>query len=137
MNVLDCRGLPCPEPVIRCRDWLATVNGAVLEVLVDNPAAVENVSVFLSGRGWTVDSRREGDAVWRLSAVRDEAAASSSIYTRAILKLNLHAEPCCIVCPYMQVYWVVFSIRVFFHTGMLDTMFHLLPQHTVHAERTF
>ena len=78
MNVLDCRGLPCPEPVIRCRDWLATVNGAVLEVLVDNPAAVENVSVFLSGRGWTVDSRREGDAVWRLSAVRDEAAASSS-----------------------------------------------------------
>ena len=78
MNVLDCRGLPCPEPVIRCRDWLATVNGAVLEVLVDNPAAVENVSVFLSGRGWTVDSRREGDAVWCLSAVRDEAAASSS-----------------------------------------------------------
>ena len=71
MNVLDCRGLPCPEPVIRCRDWLATVNGAVLEVLVDNPAAVENVSVFLSGRGLTVDSRREGDAVWRLSAVRD------------------------------------------------------------------
>lgn len=78
MNVLDCRGLPCPEPVIRCRDWLATVNGAVLEVLVDNPAAVENVSAFLSGRGWTVDSRREDDAVWRLSAVRNEAAAPSS-----------------------------------------------------------
>lgn len=75
MNMLDCRGLACPEPVMRCRDWLISGRGSALDVLVDNAAAVENVSVFLSGRGWTVDSRQEGDSVWRVSAVRDEGAA--------------------------------------------------------------
>lgn len=77
MNVLDCRGLPCPEPVIRCRDLLATATEAGLEVLVDNPAAVENVTNFLLGRGWTVDSRPEGDA-WRLTAVRGVACGAAA-----------------------------------------------------------
>ena len=75
MNILDCRGLACPEPVLRCRDWLISGGGSALDVLVDNAAAVENISVFLSGRGWTVDSRQEGDSVWRVSAARDEGAA--------------------------------------------------------------
>lgn len=74
MNILDCRGLACPEPVMRCRDWLISDRGSALEVLVDNAAAVENVSVFLSGRGWTVTSRQEGDSVWRLSAVKGESS---------------------------------------------------------------
>lgn len=77
MSVVDCRGLPCPEPVIRCRDLLATTAEPVLEVLVDNPAAVENVGAFLSGRGWKVDSRREDNALWRLTALRGDACGAT------------------------------------------------------------
>lgn len=73
MAVLDCRGLPCPEPVVRCRDWLAGPHPEgddVLEVLVDNSAAVQNVSNFLTGRGWCVNPRLEGPGMWRLVAAR-------------------------------------------------------------------
>lgn len=69
MSVLDCRGMPCPQPVVRCRDWLKEGKhaGEKVEVLVDNPAAVENVGNFLTGRGLAVETRREDSGLWRLS----------------------------------------------------------------------
>lgn len=78
MAVLDCRGLPCPEPVIRCRDWLAAPHDGdsdVLEVLADNAAAVENVHAFLAGRGWCAHARQEAPGEWRLVAARTGASS--------------------------------------------------------------
>lgn len=73
MQQLDCRGLPCPQPVMRSRDALA--NGAdALEVLVDNEPARENVRRFLEGRGFTVDVSQTGPDCWRVSAAADSAA---------------------------------------------------------------
>ncbi|PWL60437.1 MAG: sulfurtransferase-like selenium metabolism protein YedF [Desulfovibrionaceae bacterium] len=71
MSVLDCRGMPCPQPVVRCRDWLKEGKhaGEMLEVLVDNSAAVENVGNFLKGRGLTVGVRQEDSGLWRLSGI--------------------------------------------------------------------
>ena len=74
MTILDCRGLPCPQPVIRCRDWLAAPDGDSVEVVLDNAAAVENVHVFFSGRSWNVKAEQEGPAVWRLTATRGDNA---------------------------------------------------------------
>lgn len=42
-KVVDCRGRPCPEPVIEVRKVLLTENPERLRVLVDNRAAAENV----------------------------------------------------------------------------------------------
>lgn len=68
MSVLDCRGMPCPQPVVCCRDWLKEGKhaGEMLEVLVDNSAAAENAGNFLRGRGLAVETRQEGSALWRL-----------------------------------------------------------------------
>ena len=44
---LNCCGLACPEPVIRCRRMLEEEKPASLRVLVDNTAASENVGRFL------------------------------------------------------------------------------------------
>ncbi len=50
---LDCRGLACPNPVIKTKELVD--QGAVqLTVLVDNPAAQENVSRFLERAGFEV-----------------------------------------------------------------------------------
>ncbi len=50
---LDCRGLACPNPVIKTKEL---VDGGEVEltVLVDNPAAQENVSRFLERAGFEV-----------------------------------------------------------------------------------
>lgn len=82
MPVLDCRGLPCPEPVIRCRDWLAATHGDsadVLEVLVSNAAAAENVRSFFAGRGWHTQARQEKIDEWRVVVARTEASSSSPL----------------------------------------------------------
>ena len=65
---LNCCGLACPEPVIRCRRMLEEEKPASLRVLVDNTAASENVSRFLGRTDYSVEVRQEGAALWCVSA---------------------------------------------------------------------
>ena len=73
MEQLDCRGLACPQPVMRSRD--AVAGGAqALEVLVDNEPARENLRRFFEGRGFSVAANQEGPDCWRISATAGDAA---------------------------------------------------------------
>ena len=75
MEQLDCRGLACPQPVMRSRD--AVAGGAqALEVLVDNEPARENLRRFFEGRGFSVAVNQEGPDCWRISATAGAAAAA-------------------------------------------------------------
>ena len=58
---LDCRGLACPEPVIRTRDALKDSPDSI-EVCVDNVPATENVSRFLGRSGYVAEIKKTGDA---------------------------------------------------------------------------
>lgn len=74
MHSLDCRGLACPQPVIRCRDFLESSRPRHCEILVDNDAAATNVGRFLEQRGFAVSVARERDDLWRLHASRPNVA---------------------------------------------------------------
>lgn len=67
---LDCRGLQCPEPVIRCRALLAEASPESLLVIVDNSAALENVSRFLARNGYTANAGKLSENEWRISAAK-------------------------------------------------------------------
>lgn len=67
-NELDCRGLACPQPVARCRDLLKSSAPAQLEVIVDNQAAVENISRFLQNNGYDAVATQTKAAEWRINA---------------------------------------------------------------------
>jgi selenium metabolism protein YedF len=56
---LDCRGMTCPNPVIKTKELLEQGEVAQVTVLVDNPAAKENVGRFLSRSGFTVQVAEE------------------------------------------------------------------------------
>jgi len=73
---LDCRGLACPGPVLRCMESLKSGPDA-LSVLVDDPGAHENVTRLLSGKGFAVTSAQQ-DGVWTISASRDASAAAAT-----------------------------------------------------------
>lgn len=75
MQHLDCRGLACPQPVIRCREAVAA--GAVaLSVRVDNSAARENVLRYLGNNKFTcVCEEREG--IFHIRATRPETPAAA------------------------------------------------------------
>ena len=60
MKVIDCRGLSCPQPVIETKRVLDGMQGAIVEVIVDNPAARENVTRFAQSQGCQVESGEKG-----------------------------------------------------------------------------
>ena len=51
MNVLDARGLSCPEPVIMIRKAMMS-NEAAYEMVVDNPTSKENVIRYAEHQGY-------------------------------------------------------------------------------------
>jgi selenium metabolism protein YedF len=59
---LDCRGLACPNPVIKTKELIDRGDVQQLTVLVDNPAAQENVSRLLQRAGFEVSVEPRGDA---------------------------------------------------------------------------
>ncbi|EPR42282.1 selenium metabolism protein YedF [Desulfovibrio sp. X2] len=72
---LDCQGLPCPQPVLRCKRLIDENAPALLKVTVDNEPAKENVSRFLSTQGYAVDVAASG-AAWVLTGTRGEGAGA-------------------------------------------------------------
>ncbi len=60
---LDCRGMACPNPVLKAKEIIDRGNIEKLSVKVDNPAAKENVSRFLSRMGYEVSLSEEEGAL--------------------------------------------------------------------------
>ncbi|EDM24572.1 sulfurtransferase-like selenium metabolism protein YedF [Caminibacter mediatlanticus] len=56
---IDCRGLACPEPVIKTKRALDEINEGVIEVIVDNIASKENVKRFAENQGYSVDVKED------------------------------------------------------------------------------
>ena len=56
MTELDCRGLACPQPVLNTKDALDQMDSGQLRIIVDNPAARDNVTRFASSQGCSVET---------------------------------------------------------------------------------
>lgn len=61
MNTIDARGLACPAPVLQTKALLEETNPDLLSVVVDNPAAEQNVSRFLASRQYTATVEQKGN----------------------------------------------------------------------------
>ena len=61
MNVLDARGLSCPEPVIMIRKAMMS-NEAAYEMVVDNPTSKDNVIRYAEHQGYRAAvTEKEGE----------------------------------------------------------------------------
>jgi len=68
-KTLDARGLDCPAPVLMTKDAVEKDNLNVVEVIVDNEAAKENVCRFLGSQHFSVTASLEGND-YKISAQR-------------------------------------------------------------------
>lgn len=71
---LDCRGMACPNPVLKTKEIIDRGNIEQLTITVDNAAAKENVSRFLSKMGYEV-SFSEIDGGFDVTGKKDGTAA--------------------------------------------------------------
>lgn len=70
-KVIDACGLTCPAPVLLVKDAVEQTDEQEIIVLVDNEASLENVTRFLTSRGYSVTDRKEGE-MFRLQAQCDQ-----------------------------------------------------------------
>lgn len=69
---LNCKGLACPQPVLETKKALDELPAeAQLTVLVDNPVAKENVTLFATNAGHRVEaSENNGEFILRITKGR-------------------------------------------------------------------
>lgn len=73
---LDCRGLACPEPVLRTKAALEKLGEGVLTVRVDNPAARDNVERFARSQGCMTRTVEAGPGLWEIGIVKGYACTA-------------------------------------------------------------
>ncbi len=76
-KLIDCQGLPCPQPVLKCRDILESERPEKISVLVDNHPALENVTRFLSMQGYTLDKPEKQGSNWLVGAYKKDSNAAA------------------------------------------------------------
>ncbi len=85
MKTLDCRGLNCPEPVLKTKTALSDNPGDDLTVFVDNETARENVMRFMRSRNRLVKWEKTADYFTVNSSVKSltelESEADNSVPT--------------------------------------------------------
>jgi selenium metabolism protein YedF len=66
---IDARGIGCPKPVIMAEEALSGINEGTIEILVDNDAAVNNLSRFAAKNGFFSEALKENNH-WRLKITK-------------------------------------------------------------------
>jgi len=77
VNVIDCRGLACPQPVIMTKRALEAAGSGSVAVIVDNPTARENVAKFARAGGHAVEIAPAGEGLFRLTITKGAGAAAA------------------------------------------------------------
>ena len=60
-ELVDCRGLSCPEPVLLARQALQEAGENDVEIVVSNAVARDNVTRAAKAMGWNVTVDQEGE----------------------------------------------------------------------------
>jgi len=75
-QIIDCRTLQCPAPVLKTKEFLEKEAVTKLQIIVDNDAAVENVTRLLNFYGFEVSVDSDG-IISTISGQRDAEKAKS------------------------------------------------------------
>ncbi len=70
---IDARGLSCPTPIFKTQEKIWAMKSGVLEVLVDDGTAKQNVARTAEREGWDVEIKDMGDGEYLLTLTKKEA----------------------------------------------------------------
>lgn len=95
MPVIDCRGLACPEPVVRTKQALDQLKEGEMIVIVDNASSCNNVERFVRSQGCSAEIKEEGQDfyvhVQKPSGTRgEETTQSDGKAKKVVVYINSH-----------------------------------------------
>jgi TusA-related sulfurtransferase len=68
---IDARGLSCPQPIFKTQEKIWEMKEGVIEVLVDDPTAKQNVARTAEREGWKVDIKDMGNDEYILTLSKE------------------------------------------------------------------
>ena len=80
---IDCRGLACPAPVLQTKEAIEKEHPTVINVVVDNEAAKQNVSRFMGSQGLEVSVKQEGSDFHVIGKMGEGTAAETPVDEKA------------------------------------------------------
>lgn len=93
MNTLDCKGLACPEPVLRTREFIEKQKPAEFMVVVDNSPAVENITRFVNNNGYSVASvNNKADNCFELLVQKVESTMDEHVEVPSLEKTHFFTD---------------------------------------------
>ena len=70
-QIVDARGLSCPQPVLMTLEEMKKVGKGNIQVLVDTDTSKENVSRAAENQGWQVKEIKEEGGEYRITLQKD------------------------------------------------------------------
>jgi TusA-related sulfurtransferase len=70
-NIVDARGLSCPQPVLMTLEEIQKKQEGEIEVLVDTDTSKENVSRAAESKGWQVMGFQSKGEGYRITINKD------------------------------------------------------------------
>ena len=97
MTMIDARNLPCPGPTIKARDAIKGLSGGdMVQVLLDNPLAAENLERMSKAAGHTVilqaQDKGEYTVIITIRTERSDNFAEAVLFTFPTTKLAVAGE---------------------------------------------
>lgn len=78
MQIIDCKGLKCPEPVINTKKYFDSITEGEAQIVIDNQTALENVSKLCKSLG--IDFKtEEKDGLFYVYAKKQECITCKSM----------------------------------------------------------
>ena len=88
MITVNAMGDTCPIPVVKTKNAIKELNGAgVVETLVDNEIAVQNLTKMANQKGYGVKSEKISDGQYKVTMEIGEEAAAGNTALSANLSL--------------------------------------------------
>jgi TusA-related sulfurtransferase len=69
-NIVDARGLSCPQPVLLTMEKIKKVKKGAIAILVDTDTSKENVSRAATSQGWKIKGIKVERIGYRLMIVK-------------------------------------------------------------------
>jgi len=70
-NIVDARGLSCPQPVLLTLKEMKKINKGEIVILVDTDTSKENVSRAATAQGWNVKSIEPEGIGYRITVSKE------------------------------------------------------------------
>lgn len=70
-EIVDARGLSCPEPVLLTLEKIKKLGKGEIEILVDTDTSRENVSRAATSMGWQIENVSEEGSGYRIRIKKD------------------------------------------------------------------